>query len=266
MLSTTSSGDLIDERRAMKEAAVGASGAHIVFVVASVVLAGLTACGTTSEEDARRPSNATASVPSASAAPSTVVPTFALEDCPVPDEAFCEAAVVTVNAIAAGDAEALVGVSGPNEYDCSGLPREFFPGCGSAEVLEGYIVSTGQFPKMTIDVLPKADYLDRLTGLFASVDAGYEDEVGDGRPSVIGVKKCGGSWTITWTAALPSGDEPAERMGAYFEFVTTGPETDDWFTEGLVLTPLHYPGHAQFDPSIDEIGCGEPTMPWPPAS
>jgi hypothetical protein len=200
---------------------------------------------------------------SASELPNPATQTFALEDCPIPDEAFCETALVAVNAIATGDAKALVAVSRPEEIDCAGGQPDFFPDCETDDVLEGYWFATGLFPLLTIEVLSKADYLDSMEAVFANVDGSYVDEHGDGAPRVVGVKKCGGSWTITWTVAVSQAGTPAERMGAFFEFGTRlGP--DDWGTSGLWLLPLAYPetGYDEGEPSLDEIGCDDTTMTW----
>jgi hypothetical protein len=170
-------------------------------------------------------------------------------------------AAPTVNSIAGGNAEGIVSVSRPAEYDCSGIVRELFPGCETAEVLEGYAFASGPFPG-THDVLSKTDYLDRLVALFASIDADYRDKDGDGGPSVLGIKKCGGSWNITWTAAIRNPGEPAERMGAFFEFVSDGPDSDVWYTEGLWLMPLEYP-NTGVNLSLEEIACDAPTLSWP---
>lgn len=77
------------------------------------------------------------------------------------------------------------------------------------------------------------------------------------------MKKCGGSWTITWTAAFSEAGAPAERMGASCEFVIEDLGSDEWFTEGLWLTPLRDPGDVVSggDFSLDEIACDDPTMP-----
>jgi hypothetical protein len=238
-----------------------------VGVVAVILSVGLTACENTPEGSPDPSTNPTSNAPSVPGAGGPATEIFALDDCPIQDRGFCEVGVVTVNAIVAGDAEALVGVSRPREYDCGGIVREIFPGCETAEVLNGYLFSTGSYPTtMTVDVLSQGEYLDRLQRLFASVDAGYEDTDGDGGPSVIGIKKCGGSWTVAWTAAVRDGDEPAERTGAFFEFVTSGPDTDDWYTEGSVLVPLRAPGFPAAGVSLDQVGCGGTTMIWPSAA
>jgi hypothetical protein len=157
-------------------------------------------------------------------------------------------------------------VSRPGVYECAGIQSDFFPGCATDDVLEGYTFATGLFPTtMTIDVLSKADYLHRLEAMFASVDASYSDEHGGGRPTVVGVKKCGGDWNITWTAAISEPGAPAERMGANLGFVLEDVGSDEWFTEGLWLTPLRYPGSPAFESEmkLDDIACKGPTSRWP---
>ena len=204
-------------------------------------------------------------------APTNVFPTsspHALADCPVDDEAFCRVGVEMVNAIEAGDAETIVQLSRSNEYDCSRIQSDLFPGCVTTDVvLDGYTFAY-VFPSAwpTTDVLSRADYLARLEVMFASVDISYEDKNGGGAPAVVGVKKCGGGWTITWTAAWSDDGAPVQRMAGFFEFVVQDLGSDEWFTEGAWTMPLAYPESDWFregDPPLDEIACGDPTMPWP---
>jgi hypothetical protein len=225
-----------------------------IGIAIALVVSGLAAC-------ADPPEGSSGGSPSDTPNPAV---TFALDGCPVPDEAFCETALVAVNGIAAGDAEALVAVSRPDEFDCGGIQSDFFPGCETDDVLEGYTFWTGLFPMWRIEVLSKADYLGRLEAMFAAVDASYVDEHGDGAPRVLGVKKCGGSWTITWTVAISDAGAPAERMGALLEFTVPDLGSEEWGTNGLVLLPLAYPetGYDEGEPSLDEIGCDDSTLPW----
>ncbi len=94
---------------------------------------------------------------------------------------------------------------------------------------------------MTIDVLSRADYLARLEAMFASVDVSYADEYGSGAPTVLGVKKYGRDWTITWTAAWSEDGAQAQRMAGFFGFVVEDLGSDEWFTEGAWTMPLAYP-------------------------
>lgn len=253
---------------------MGAAGTERRVVVAlALALAVIASCANPPVEVASGPSTVTA--PSGSSGASTgspgsevggsAPPAFAIENCPVRDEAFCEVAVVAVNAVVSGDAEAIVGISRPGTYDCDGIQSDFFPDCGPNVVLEGYTFTSGMFPMMTIEVLSETDYLSRLQGMFASVDHEFTDEHGGGSPTVLGVKKCGGSWTIVWTVALSENGAPAERTGASFEFVTADLESDDWFTEGLWLTPLSFPGDLGDSDGheLDRIGCDDVAVPWP---
>lgn len=232
----------------------------------AVALVTLTSCADPEASD--QPISRGSSSPSAKASTSWVAEKFALTDCPVPDEAFCGVAVVAVNAIASGDAAALVELSRPDAYDCDVVMYEFFPGCVTTDVvLDGYAFTSGTFPKLTTEVLSEKDYLHRLEAMFASVDPSYSDEHGSGATRVVGVKKCGGDWTITWTAAMSQGGAPSQRMAGFFGFVVEELGSDEWFTPGPWVIPLAYPEGEPFppqgDPPLDEIGCGEPTLPWP---
>jgi hypothetical protein len=183
--------------------------------------------------------------------------TYALKDCPVSDRGVCKVAVVTVNAIADEDASAIVSISRPLVIRCGGVPSEFYPDCTTDDdVLKGYVFTTGMFPKMTIDVLGEAHFLARLQDLFQSVDRTI------GIPIVLGIKRCGGSWTLTWVAPLREAGGRTERMGGFFEFVTEDRGSDTWFTEGLILMPLRIPAGSVADPA-DRIACDDPAAPWP---
>jgi hypothetical protein len=188
----------------------------------------------------------------------------------VHDEAFCEVATETVNAIVSGDVDALVDVSRTETYDCDGIQSDFFPACGPNVVLDGYIFSTGLFPiDLTMDVLSETAYRQRLESLFDSVDIGFVDDRGDGSPTVLGVKDCGG-WSITWTAAVRTADGSTERMGASFAFVTDVVRSHEWYTEGVWLMPLRYPAGMGLgagpapdaNEMLDELACQRPTRPW----
>jgi len=95
----------------------------------AVALVTLTSCADPEASD--QPISRGSSSPSAKASRSWVAEKFALTDCPVPDEAFCGVAVVAVNAIASGDAAALVELSRPDTYD-----RRCGPGGRSLKLLK----------------------------------------------------------------------------------------------------------------------------------
>ncbi len=173
---------------------------------------------------------------------------------------------MAVNAIAADDADAIVRLGRPAVLDCRHIPSESFPGCGTHNVLEGYSVITAS-PKnrtpsfVSVDVLSRRAYEDRLRSLFANVDGSFSDQHGGGEPTVLGVGKCGGSPSIAWTAGMSQTSEPAGRMYATLEFSLGD---DGWKIDAMALyPPANWDALGPFaDELLKELGCNAASNPW----
>jgi hypothetical protein len=156
--------------------------------------------------------------------PSTVVDGAG---CPVEDEAFCDVATEAANALAAGDDEALLGLSRVDTIDCDVVAVEYFPECDTNAVLRGYGLSD---PEFLVDLVDERAYIDHLDTITGSVDPSFSDELGDGALRVIGVGTCGPdvpgrrTYHLAWTAAHRRADSDAERVLGSFEFTFA----DDW--------------------------------------
>ena len=142
----------------------------------------------------------------ATATTTTVSPSVVHEpaDCPVRDEAFCAVAADAASALAAGNVDRLLEPSRSDTITCADM-AEYFPGCESQEVLDGYGLSGPDlfFELVALDAF--AAQIDAITG---GVDPSFSDEHGDGAVRVVGVGTCGPdvpgrrTYHLAWTAAL----------------------------------------------------------------
>jgi hypothetical protein len=175
-------------------------------VLASFVLAGVAACGS-SDAPTPDPSSGSPSVSSPSpTVTSTGVQTLTRGGCPVPDDAFCDTATRIGRALVERDAADLLRFSRSTTLDCAEVAREYFPDCSDAnDVLHGYGLSGADF---LVDMVPRAEYGQRLDEVVAGIDPSFSDELGDGSPSLIGVGTCGPdipgrrTYHLAWIAAL----------------------------------------------------------------
>ena len=229
-------------------------------VLASLVLVGMTACGSGDppEPDASTPSPAsTSSSPTASPVP---VRTLAREGCPIPDEEFCDTATEIGQALMDRDAATLLRLSRADTIECAEVAREYFPGCADADVLTGHGLSGADF---VLDVVPEARYAERLDEIVSGIDPGFSDDLGAGSPTVIGVGTCGPdvperrTYHLAWTAAVDDG-AGAERQLGSFEI---GFDGDDWRVILWYQDPLDAWEAEQSDPMALAF-CEAGLHPW----
>ena len=169
-------------------------------------------------------------------------------------------AAEAATALAAGNADQLVELSRSDTINCVDVSREYFPGCESQEVLNGYGLSG---PDLLVELVARDAFAEELEAITASVDPSFSDEHGDGAVRVVGVGTCGPdvpgrrTYHLAWTAALREGGEPATRSLGSFEWLFV----DDW---RIVLT---YRGAladweaAQTNP-LDDAFCEAGRHPW----
>jgi hypothetical protein len=200
--------------------------------------------------------------PTTSAATTTVplVVVFEPAGCPVSEEEFCVVAAEAANALAVGNADQLLALSRSDTISCVEVAREYFPGCESQEVLDGYGLSG---PDFFVELVARHVFAAELDAIIASVDPSFSDEHGDGSVRVIGVGTCGPddpdrrTYHLAWTAAMSEGGAPATRALGSFEWSFA----DDW---RIVLT---YRGTladweaAQANP-LDDAFCEAGRNPW----
>jgi hypothetical protein len=227
-----------------------------ILVLAPVVA--MTACGSP-VEPAPSPSAPTSSSPSPSVT-SVPVAELAREDCPVPDDAFCDTATEIGRALLDRNAVALLRLSRSDTIECARVAREYFPGCGDAEVLTGYGLSHADF---VVDVVPRRAYADRLDAVVSGIDPGYADEFGNGSPTVVGIGTCGPdiprrrTYHLAWTAAIDDGNGPERHLGSF----EIGFDGEDWRVILWYLDPLAAWEDEQPDPMALSF-CEAGLNPW----
>ena len=119
-------------------------------------------------------------------------------------------ATTAANALATGNAPALFELSRMDSIDCAEVTREYFPQCGSRDVIEGHGLSDAGF---IVELVAGDTYRDRLEEITSGVDPAYADQLGGGAVHVLGVGTCGPdvpgrrTYHLAWTAALAEGDE-----------------------------------------------------------
>jgi hypothetical protein len=222
-------------------------------VLGALCVIAVTACATSDGTTAR--STTTAIAPQRS--------TAALDaaGCPVSDEAFCATAIEAANALAAGDAGQLVGLSRSDTVICAKVAREYFPGCQADDVLKGYGLSDADF---IVELVNVDAYGEAVAALTSSVDPSFTDEIGDGGARVIGVGTCGPdlpsrrTYHLAWTAGLDDPDGTARRVLGSFEFSF---DEGQWRIALLYLDTLERWHAEQTDP-LEEAFCAAGQSPW----
>ena len=127
-------------------------------------------------------------------------------------------AAEAANALAAGNADHLLELSRSDTIMCVDVEREYFPGCESQEVLDGYGLSG---PDFVVDLVALDAFAAELEAITGGVDPSFSDEHGDGAVRVIGVGTCGPdepgrrTYHLAWTAASrDTADRRLERSAA----------------------------------------------------
>ena len=232
-------------------------------VVVVALLLAPAACSSDGDESASTsPTTETPTETTTTTPTITVPPSVDLDpaNCPVRDEAFCVVAAEAANALAAGNADRLLELSRSDTINCVDVEREYFPGCESQEVLEGYGLSG---PDFVVDLVALDAFAEQLEAITGGVDPSFSDEHGDGAVRVIGIGTCGPdepgrrTYHLAWTAAFRDNGGPATRTLGSFEWLFV----DDW---RIVLT---YRGTladweaAQTNP-LDNVFCEAGRNPW----
>jgi hypothetical protein len=217
-----------------------------------VVAASITACGSDG--------STTGSTTTPTTRPSTIA-TVDPDGCPVPDEAFCATASEAANALTAGDAARLVALSRSDTINCAEVEREYFPGCQTDEVLEGFGTSDADF---AVELVDAGDYTESVVGLTSGLDTSFADELGDGGARVIGVGTCGPdvpgrrTYHLAWTAAVGAADQDSRRVVGSFEFTL---QDDQWRIALTYVDTLERWRAYQRDP-LEEAFCAAGRSPW----
>lgn len=234
---------------------------RVAFVLAAALLA---ACGSAGDPESR-PSPSTAATSETAASPAPTGPfAYDASGCPVDDEAFCATAVEAIEALEAGDAEALFALSREDRLVCAKVNQDYFPGCETDDVLVGHGSSGATF---VVEVLGGDAYRDQLGAIVTNMDPTFADELGDGSVQVIGVGTCGPdipsrrTYHLAWTAAVSEGGAPAERLLGSFEFLF---KDDDWRIALWYLDRLEEWEAEQSDP-LELAFCEAGRTPWPAA-
>jgi hypothetical protein len=181
---------------------------------------------------------------STTAAPSTSVVDEA--GCPIDDVAACAMAVEVLSALAAGDAPRLVAASSSTSIVCAEMAREYFPGCATSDVLDGFGVSG---PDLLVRVLTEAEYAVELTTFAAEI----------GTVGPIGVGSCGPdrpgrrSYHVAWLAETVA----TERVLGSFELTY-----DDEWSIGLWYVGTLAAWEAMTDDPLRDSFCEAGRSPW----
>jgi hypothetical protein len=147
--------------------------------------------------------------------------------CPVGDDDACRAARGVIDALRAGDPDAVLRLTREMTVDCTKVDRRFFQACATNTSLRGYQLTASVF---SIEVLSREVYRDRLAAILANVDTAFQDEHGSGEIRSIGIGTCGPnvpdrrSYHVAWTAAVRGTDRQSERIVASFELTFA----EDW--------------------------------------
>jgi hypothetical protein len=218
----------------------------------------LAACA--SEADPSSSPGAVATSASPVAAEPASPPTYEVSSCPVADEAFCGTAVEVIEGLQARDADRLLELSREDRLVCSELNTEYFPGCATSEILEGYGLSG---PSFVVEVVDKQAYRGRLDTFVSAIDESFADVHGDGDVAVVGVGTCGPdipgrrTYHLAWTAAAGEQGAPPERVLGSFELTFE----DDWRIALWYLGPLTEWETQQADP-MSLAFCEAGRSPW----
>ena len=188
-------------------------------------------------------------------------PTLEAAACPAADEAFCDTATAAANALASKYAAGLVELSRVDTIDCAEVRQEYFPQCGTDDVLVGHGFSDAD---LTVELLTEAAYRERLETITSGLDAAFTDQLGDGSVRVIGVGTCGPdvpgrrTYHLAWTAGLSDDDNAPHRVLGSFEFTFDS----DWRIALTYLDMLERWETEQSNPLTDSF-CEAGRTPWP---
>lgn len=222
-------------------------------LMAVLVFVGLAACSGAE----RVPLEPTTPPPTTSTSSPSTQPLTAA-GCPVRDEAFCDTAVGIGQALLRLDTDGLLRLSRPDTIECARVRREYFPGCGEADVLRGHGVSGVDF---VVQILPRDDYAERLDAVVGGIDPSASDDLGSGGPRVIGVGTCGPdipgrrTYHVAWTAIRGS---DGRRILASFEVLFQ----DDRWRIGLWYVDAFVDWEAEFLDPMTMAFCEAGQSPW----
>jgi len=180
--------------------------------------------------------------------------------CPVEDDAFCDVATAAANALADGDADALLELSRLDTINCDDVAIAYFPQCETSAVLRGYGLSDPQFLVQFVDEHAYVDHLGAITG---RIDPSFSDELGDGALSVIGIGTCGPdlpgrrTYHLAWTAAHRRADGDSQRVLGSFEFTLV----DDWRI-ALTYVGTFAEWRTEHPDPFEESFCEAGRTPW----
>jgi hypothetical protein len=181
--------------------------------------------------------------------------------CPVPDEAFCATATEAAVAVSRRDARQLMALSRSDSIRCADVAPEYFPGCQTDDVLEGYGLSGADF---TVELVDEEAYLDALKGLTGGRADSFVDEIGDAQLQIVGVGTCGPdeptrrTYHLAFTTALVGAGGTAERVVGSFEFAF---RDGQWRIVLMYLDTLERWQAEQADP-LHEAFCAAGRSPW----
>lgn len=161
---------------------------------------------------------------------------------------------------AGASSAAILERSRSERFDCQEVEPDFFPGCGSANVLEGYaLTSSAPF----IEVLDVKAYGTQLEEILGGVDASFSDDRGDGAMTILGVGTCGTadlasrSYHLVWTAGVSEEGRTPERLIGSFELTY-----DDGWAIGLWFLDTAEAWTEVYADPFAEVGCGGGSSPW----
>lgn len=197
----------------------------------------------------------------AATGPTSAVPTFTADGCPIGDPAFCEQAAFLANALVLSDADAVFDLSRRVSMDCADLDRDVFPQCEErGGTLEGYVVGDHQ-GHLFVD--EPADYRRTLRFFVEAVDEEYSDEFGDAGLQIFGVSTCGKgadtSYHLVYLVGLgdPTSTLPADRFLGTYELT----KEDGSWAIGATYVGLYTDWQLVLDDPLTQIACGD-IQPW----
>jgi len=155
-------------------------------------------------------------------------------------------AVEVLSALAVGDAPRLSSASNPTTIVCAEMAREYFPGCATAEVLDGFGVSD---PDLLVRVLTEAEYAEELSAFVAELASVGPIGIGSCGPDRPGRR----SYHVAWLAETTA----AERMLGSFELTFDG----EW-SIGLWYAGTLAAWEAATDDPLRDSFCEAGRSPW----
>ncbi len=145
---------------------------------------------------------------------------------------------------------------------CAELAVEYFPGCETRDVLQGYGLRGSNF---IVELVDDDGYRDQLEAISSNVDPSFVDDLGGGEARVLGVGTCGPdipgrrTYHLAWTAAVSEAGAPAERVLGSFELTFA---RNEWRIALWYLGPLAEWEVDQPDP-LELAFCEAGMTPWP---